>query len=263
MVGPRSLSLSLSRVVVAESTYLYNGHEGEFSADDALASIQGAVYGATNLTVPAATLATWAEDTYVFGVRAFRGARNASTSVNIELQASVLFLILYICARRFFFVSIWPHAWWWVQCLFLFGCGGVKTCVSSCVFFVGLPRRRSAVCVALCFVVVCCLPLQAGNPPQVSIGALTSAKYNPNNGAYLALEGKVVRGSKPITTQGWTKLVGDDPSEDGVSIWAVDDVSAETQVLNLGALTAGQTYTFEVGSSNDVARKDWGLNHCD
>ena len=33
--------------------------------------------------------------------------------------------------------------------------------------------------------------------------------------------------------------------------------------LNLGALTAGQTYTFEVGSNNDVARKDWGLNHCD
>jgi hypothetical protein len=92
--------------------------------------------------------------------------------------------------------------------------------------------------------------LAALEVPKLSIKALSVAKVNPNPGSYVQLQGRLV--SDPATFEGglsylWTKTEGDDPASDSIytSVFAVATTRLNT-VLQLGALTEGQTYSFRL-----------------
>jgi len=89
--------------------------------------------------------------------------------------------------------------------------------------------------------------------PQLSIRGLKVSKVNPNPGTYLQLRGRLL--SDPSVFEGdlsylWTKTSGDDPSVTSpyASVFAAAPTRLVT-VLQLGALTEGQTYNFRLTAS--------------
>ena len=92
--------------------------------------------------------------------------------------------------------------------------------------------------------------LAALEVPKLSIRPLSVAKVNPNPGSFVQLRGTLV--SDPAKFEGgltylWTKTDGDDPSSDSIyaTVFAVAPSRLNT-VLQLGALTEGQTYSFRL-----------------
>ncbi|CAM9205474.1 unnamed protein product [Chrysoparadoxa australica] len=90
----------------------------------------------------------------------------------------------------------------------------------------------------------------AGEPPVVSIDSLEMEKYNAEPNTFLRLHGRATSTSE--VSYDWAKTEGDDPA-DGSSVFStIVQPSSEYSyaVLNLGALTAGSSYTIQLTATD-------------
>jgi len=92
-----------------------------------------------------------------------------------------------------------------------------------------------------------------GAPPIVNINPLTVAKVNPSPGTFLNLQGQSSAGpGRRITQTQWSLLSGDARSSS--SLFSTAPTSTQPNlnaVINLGILTAGSTYVFQLTATDD------------